>query len=521
MFKALDRVNYDALQLNKRPEKQCPNKVKSLTDLSSVSLNLYQCLLYENLHLLPLHLIQKQLYTALTNDQGWAIEPIIANWPFEVLRFADGLSVYERKKFEENLEGDYFHILEGIIKRTKHCKLKCLDFTGLKLDHTTCAKIIRYWPFMSFKGSLQTIRKIINSFSSLPGIDLFVWQMIKIMIDSEKQNLLDSRRTIRLPRGVKLEVKIDNVTVSSENIYNMLQYFITSSIRHITPLFVTVTNLTIDPVMSNNNLIDFLVLKVQDKESLKGLCFPRLEEDMLLGIQNDLTNFTNLHSLDLQNCELYLKEGKTRNCTKTRKTLCDLLSSFNHLQRLDISRIYLYGCLGEILDALRKPLVYLGVRFCDLKKDDIDSLVSSKHSSSLRELNLSGICKWELFNDKDLPINLLKALQHFPNISVLDISDNNFLDSDTEELCEILSHKLPRLRGLDISENLLKWENLLKLVKACCSVSTMQLIKLTCIEGLELSVFDDVIQRFGGQDILVQNMRWSRILAIGGHAFWL
>ena len=48
-------------------------------------------------------------------------------------RFTDVLSEDEKDVFEEEMGCDYC-VFRGVTARTKYCKLKCLDFRGLKLS---------------------------------------------------------------------------------------------------------------------------------------------------------------------------------------------------------------------------------------------------------------------------------------------------------------------------------------------------------------------------------------------------
>lgn len=88
MFKALDHVNYDQLQLNEslKNDKQTKYKVEALTDISCLALNRHAALLPEAVKALPLHLVPKLLQTAVKHGQTDAIQILIANWPLKNLR---------------------------------------------------------------------------------------------------------------------------------------------------------------------------------------------------------------------------------------------------------------------------------------------------------------------------------------------------------------------------------------------------------------------------------------------------
>lgn len=259
-------------------------------------------------------------------------------------------------------------------------------------------------------------------------------------------------------------------------------------------------------------------------QSLEGISLQQLEEGVLQIICQDITKFKDLHNLDIQDCNLYLKEGITRSRTVTRTKLCDMLGSFIHLRRLDISFNFLIGCLGELLDSLQRPLEYLSVRGCDLNESDLKNLANSKHAPHLRELNLSKLCSLSMNdNDRIMPMCIIRTAKHFPSVSVLNVSQNNLPDSGTREFCEILNESFPVLKGLDISGNIMQFENQLEIAKACTQIPAMQLIRLTCIsssmnEGMFLDNFEagtmskklkDVMRSKGRDDIDVDIVRWS------------
>ena len=87
MFKALDKVHYDSLQLNKPriQEKRETPRIQPLLDLSCEAVNWHEdvdCLVQS----LPIHLMPKLLQVAIKKQQGLAIAAIVANWPLQVLR---------------------------------------------------------------------------------------------------------------------------------------------------------------------------------------------------------------------------------------------------------------------------------------------------------------------------------------------------------------------------------------------------------------------------------------------------
>lgn len=257
-------------------------------------------------------------------------------------------------------------------------------------------------------------------------------------------------------------------------------------------------------------------------QSLEGLSLRQLEESIFFFVAPDIQLFTNLHSLDIQDCNIYLKEGITRSRTFGRSRLCETFSVFSRLRRLDLSFNYLIGCLGELLGALQSPLEYLSVRGCDLNETDLKSLSQSKHAQSLRELDISKLCQFSIYeSDRISPACTLEMIKHFPNMTVLNISQNNLPDSGMKDFGQTLRTHLPRLKGLDISGNIMQFESQLELTKACAQIPMMQWIRLTCMNtslngGLEnnqvvdlMNKLNNAVKQYGREDICIDVMRLS------------
>lgn len=218
-----------------------------------------------------------------------------------------------------------------------------------------------------------------------------------------------------------------------------------------------------------------------------------------------------------------------------RSKICKTISALKHLKRLDISNNYLIGCLGEVLDALDSPLEYLSLRGCDLNEGDLISLTKSKHSVSLRELNLSKLCQFSIYeSDRISPSLTLRIVKYFPNLSVLNISQNNLPDSGMLEFQHTLTAHMKSLKALDIAGNLMQFDSQVELVKTCAGIPTMQWIRLTCIDTslnnrmlldndrfVEMSeVLHNVIKSCGREDIYIDVVRLSFAILVDAMDFF-
>lgn len=230
---------------------------------------------------------------------------------------------------------------------------------------------------------------------------------------------------------------------------------------------------------------NFLFLFFFCLQTLEGLSLRQLEEGIFFMVSPNLKKFSRLRSLDLQDCNIYLQEGKTRSRTIGRAIMVRTLSCFENLVRLDLSFNYLLGCLGEILDALKLPLEFLSLRNCDLNEDDLECLANSKHALSLQELNLSKICQFSIYdNDRISSNNLFKVVFCFKNVKLLNLAQNHFQDSSIPSFCEKLPQNLKKLQYLDIAGNVLTEDSTLQICKALAKVKTFQWFRLTCSNNL-------------------------------------
>lgn len=546
MFKALDKVQYDTLKLNqpkKEPEKPAKFKVKSLLEIACMTLNWHAPILYEGVSVLPVHLVPRLLQIAITSNQAWAVSTIVSNWPMDTLRFADILTEDEVELFEEEMGMVCFYVFEGITNITDTCRLRCLDFRDMNLNSSFCKLIIQTWPLLSLKKSQLNPKKLAKVIAETSGINkdklklkdqlkLTSEVIPKILLERLSQDIIKNADRIILPKGHRLEVKIDGVHFTTSKMFFM-DYMISNCLRAITPVFVTVSNLYIksellDGDAVTDSLAPFLVLRGQDTDVLEGLSLRQLEEGILFLVCPDIQRFTNLHSLDMQDCNIYLQEGITRSRTALRSRLCSVLGAFNHLHRLDIGFNYLVGCLEELLDSLKKPLDYLSLRGCDLNEHDLTYLSKSKHAVHLRELNLSRVCHMSIYeSDRFSPSHLLKILKHFPKLTVLNLSQNplGLPNSWGKEFCETLANHLSCLKALDIGGNLMHFDYQVEVVKACTQIPSMQWIRLTCTNnvsngglyvGAAIEQLDnmadklkEVVKAHGRDDIFVEVVRLS------------
>lgn len=493
MFKALDKVNYETLNLNKGRENVKEGiDPASLVQISCHVINSCDGLTNQAIRCVPTHLAADLLGAAIIKAQPNAISAIISNWPHTELCFKEILPQKYQDIFEDEMGHDLV-VFRGVINRTKHCKLKSIDFRGLKLNGTFCKLIVQMWPILSLKKSQQKPRSLVKTIVKNAGVkrsrltEEILPKMIEDLLSHEM--VKNSTFSIYIPRGEKMVVKIDSLQFTTSRTFFM-DYLICNGLRTVTPLFISISNICIkSDLLVGDDIMDclapFIVLRGHETQTIDGIELKQLEEGIFFLIASDLQKFTNIRALDLQDCNIYLQEGRTRSRTSLRHKVIETFNCFPNLVRIDLSFNYLLGCLGELLTSLRQPLEYLSVRGCDLNENDLSCLASCHHTKHLQELNLSKVCQFSIYdNDRISPMFLLKITKHFSNVKILSLAQNHLPDASVSEFCHILRHDLKALKVLDIAGNILIEENLTDITKALAHIKSMQRFRLTCTNNL-------------------------------------
>ncbi|WAR18175.1 hypothetical protein MAR_000013 [Mya arenaria] len=496
MFKALDRPHYDTLQLNRSKSKmtQGPQarQVSTLADLAAVTLNWHSAKLEDGMQDIPRHLLPHILKLAILNDQAWAVITLIANWPFQTLRFSDILNTEEAEVFEDEMAGINYFVLDGLTGRTKACKLTCLDFTNIILHTSLVRQMIQAWPLLSLTKSKLKPKTLAKTVAKTAGLD-----QVKLSFEIIPK-ILAERLDHDVIRFATSRIKLPREIIDGDIITDSLAPFVVLKGQNAETLEVYLFYpQTLEVYLSYPQTLEVYLFSPQ---TLEGLSLQQLEEGILWLVIDDLCRFTRLTALDLQDCNIYLQEGKTRARTSTRARLSNTLKCLTSLRRLNLASNYLVGCLGEILDAVQNPLQFLGIRSCDLDQSDLSSLEQSKHAASIRELNISKLCHFSLFGSDNLtPSDVLKMVKHFPNVTVLNLAQNHLTDSGMGDFLQTLP-KLTSLKGLDLSGNNLQLDSHLSLARACAHIPVMQWLRLSSVDRLNLDEFLENLN-FGNQEM--------------------
>lgn len=179
--------------------------------------------------------------------------------------------------------------------------------------------------------------------------------------------------------------------------------------------------------------------------------------------------------LGLRNCNISLRCGKTRGRTVLRGRVTTLFAGFPNLMRLDLSGNTIAGCLRELLNAVARPLEYLGVAGCNLLDADLDGIATSRHAASLRELDVTRVCGY-LDHERDTVRSaaLLRCVYRLTYIMVLRLAGNHLTNSSIDGLCVTLNGNWLTLKSLIVVDNPISPQSVLRLVLAAVRCPILQ-----------------------------------------------
>jgi len=227
-----------------------------------------------------------------------------------------------------------------------------------------------------------------------------------------------------------------------------------------------------------------------------------------------------LTALGLHDCSLDVFHGvRPRGHARRLRWLIRLLTSLPNLSALDLGDNYLADNLGVILDAVQRPLERLRLACCDFTDADIDSLVSSRHMTSLRELDTES-CTSGLHGDAEvMSRRLLREFHRCSVLRSLHFANNSLTDAN--ELCEAFSSRSwPTLESLDISLNPLsvaEVTRLLRVALASCRSLQRLCLPMELVSGQHSAAVTAVcksVAESGRQDLIVKAVPDDRTIVV-------
>ena len=179
-----------------------------------------------------------------------------------------------------------------------------------------------------------------------------------------------------------------------------------------------------------------------------------------------LPRFQAVRFLDFGSCAFDLTDDP-----RLVDTIAAALGQLPQLQRLSLAHNSMTSYLGQFLSQLSHGLALLDVSCCGLNEDDLLYLGDSIHCLSLHSLNLGSN---ELGSYWHLLLPLLDKLGSSSNLRFLDLSSNEFVESQFVTLCRKSLVSLPSLSLLDLSWHELTLATMIEMIELLSSKSRLR-----------------------------------------------
>lgn len=179
-----------------------------------------------------------------------------------------------------------------------------------------------------------------------------------------------------------------------------------------------------------------------------------------------LPRFQAVRFLDFGSCAFDLVDDP-----RLVDTIAASLGQLPRLERLSLAHNSITSCLGQLLSQLAHGLTLLDVSCCCLNEDDLLYIGDSIHCFSLHSLNLGSN---ELGLHWHLMLPLLDKLGYSSNLRILDLSSNEFVESQFVTLCRMSMVSLPSLSLLDLSWHELTLATMIDIIELLSSKSALR-----------------------------------------------
>ena len=184
-------------------------------------------------------------------------------------------------------------------------------------------------------------------------------------------------------------------------------------------------------------------------------------------LSSQLSRFSDVRFLDFGACAFDLADQP-----EVVFSLAFALSQLPRLERLSLAHNCLTGCLAELLGSLQHGLKLLDLSSCYLNDDDLAFLGESAHRTTLRSLSLAS-------NDLGIHWDRLQSLVnqlggYGSNLRILDLSSNEFVESQLTTLCRAMLGPLSSLTLLDLSWHQLSLASIISVVELLASKTSLR-----------------------------------------------
>lgn len=230
------------------------------------------------------------------------------------------------------------------------------------------------------------------------------------------------------------------------------------------PLSVSVRFLEVS--LHEERKFDSLMLRLP--EHLQGLQLAEIcERRSALSLASHLPRFTELRFLDFEACAFDLADQP-----EAVYSLGFALSQLSMLERLSLAHNCITGCLADLLSPLQHGLKMLDLSSCYLNDDDLAYLGESFHRPTLRSLSLAS-------NELGTHWNRLQTLVvqlggYGSSLRILDLSSNEFVESQMAFLCRTMLGPLASLALLDLSWHELPLASVTDIVELLASKTNLR-----------------------------------------------
>jgi len=190
-------------------------------------------------------------------------------------------------------------------------------------------------------------------------------------------------------------------------------------------------------------------------EYIQGLQLSEIcERRSVLQLASNLCRFSNIRFLDLGSCAFDLADQP-----QAVECMSFAMSQLPRLERLSLAHNCLSGCLSQLLSPLQQGLKLLDLSSCSLSDGDLDYLAECTHRNTLRSLSLASnelAVHWD---------GLLTLTEQLGGLRILDLSSNDFVESQLITLARSTLGPLSSLFLLDLSWHQLPLSQLVYIIE--------------------------------------------------------
>ncbi len=225
-------------------------------------------------------------------------------------------------------------------------------------------------------------------------------------------------------------------------------------------------------------MVRFLEVNLHEERKLETL-MDRLPEHIIglklieicerrsaLTLASQVARFSSIRCLDLGSCAFDLADH-----SQAVELTSFALGQLPRLERLSLAHNRLTDCLASLLTPLQHGLELLDLSSCCLGDDDLAYLGDSLHCTTLRSLSLASN---ELGFHWEQLLPLMDKLGHGSNLRILDLSSNDFVETQLTVLSRAALGPLSALSLLDLSWHELSLTSLVSIVELLASKTNLR-----------------------------------------------